>query len=215
MYEGWSESSRKKLPFLHRLIHRAGITVHNTATHMQFIGYNMLDVSRLRALKLSSRQRYIARTCPFYVVFWRFTTQPIKLQCFVKCCCAVIANIAFHAYLTAYLNLFHANFQRIISNGWCSKSKRITVLSKRQSIQLLWTHCLFWHLNSLKWTIYTLRKTPFFRWVDLILIVKSDIIIIGMNTDKKISFLFKIYKNSKNWRILGLPFRLKPINLNT
>ena len=36
------------------------------------------------------------------------------------------------------------------------------------------------------------------KTVDLILIVKSDIIIIVMNTDKKISFLFKIYKNSKN-----------------
>ena len=35
-----------------------------------------------------------------------------------------------------------------------------------------------------------------------------------MNTDKNISFLFKIYKNSKNWRILGLPFGLKPIIVN-
>ena len=76
--------------------------------------------------------------------------------------------------------------------------KRITVLSKRQSIQLLQTHCLFWHVNSLKKTIYTLRKIHFFRTIDLILIVKSDIIIIVMNTVKKLSFLFKIYKNSKN-----------------
>ena len=45
--------------------------------------------------------------------------------------------------------------------------------------------------------------------------VKSNIIIIVMNTDKKICFLFKIYKNSKNWRFLGLPFGLKPINFNT
>ena len=36
-----------------------------------------------------------------------------------------------------------------------------------------------------------------------------------MITDKKISFLFKIYKISKNWRILGLSFGLKPINMNT
>ena len=50
----------KYLPFLHRLINRAGITSHNTATDMQLIGYNMLDVSPLRALQLSSRQRYIA-----------------------------------------------------------------------------------------------------------------------------------------------------------
>ena len=50
------------LTFLHRLFNRAG----NTATH---IGYNMLDVSRLRALQLSSRQSYIARAGPFYVAF--------------------------------------------------------------------------------------------------------------------------------------------------
>ena len=45
-----------------------------------------------------------------------------------------------------------------------------------------------------------LGKTPFFKAVDLILIVKSDIIIIVMNTDKKISFLFKIYKNATHFR---------------
>ena len=44
--------------------------------------------------------------------------------------------------------------------------------------------------------------------------LKSDIIIIVMNTDNKISFVFKIYKNAKNLRILGVPFELKPINLN-
>ena len=33
--------------------------------------------------------------------------------------------------------------------------------------------------------------------VDLILIVKSDIIIIVMNTDRKISFLFKFTKTRK------------------
>ena len=88
------------------------------------------DVSRLLALQLSSRQRYIAPIGPFYVAFWRFTTQPIKLQHFVKICNAVIAHIAYHAYLTTYLLLFYANFQRFISSGWCSKSKRMTVLSK-------------------------------------------------------------------------------------
>ena len=67
---------------------------------MPLIGYNMLGVSRPRSLQLSSRQRYIAPTGAFYVAFWRFTTQPIKLQRFVKVCYAVIAHIAFHAYLT-------------------------------------------------------------------------------------------------------------------
>ena len=60
---------RQMLPFLHRLSNRAGITAHYTATYMQLIGYNMLDVSHLRALQLSSRQRYIAQTGPFYVAF--------------------------------------------------------------------------------------------------------------------------------------------------
>ena len=59
----------KKLTFLHRLINRAGIAAHNTATHMHLIGYYMLDASRLRALQLSSRQRYIVRTGPFYIAF--------------------------------------------------------------------------------------------------------------------------------------------------
>ena len=97
---------------------------------MQLVGYNLLDVSRLRALQLSSRQCYIARASPFYVAFWRFTAQPINDQRFVKFCYAVIAHIAFNAYLTTYLLLFDANFQRFISNGWCSKLKRITELSK-------------------------------------------------------------------------------------
>ena len=48
------------LPFLHWLSNRAGITAHNTVTYMQLIGFNMLGVSRLRALQLSSRQRFIS-----------------------------------------------------------------------------------------------------------------------------------------------------------
>ena len=76
--------------------------------------------------------------------------------------------------------------------------KRITVLSKRQSIQLLRTHCLFWHVNSLKKTIYTLRKIHFFRTVDLILIVKSDLIIIVMNTVKKLSFYLRRFSESRS-----------------
>ena len=140
----------KQLPFLHRLVNKAGITSHNTATHMQLISYNMLNVNPLRALQRSSRQRYVARTGPSYVAFWRFTTQPINLHHFVKVYYAVIAHIVFHAYLTTYLLIFYANFKRFISNGWCSRLKRITVLSKKQSIQLLWTNWLFWHVNSLK-----------------------------------------------------------------
>ena len=60
---------RKQLSFLHRLLYRAGITAHNTATHMQLIGYNILGVSRLCTLQLSSRQHYKAQTGPFYVAF--------------------------------------------------------------------------------------------------------------------------------------------------
>ena len=75
---------RKQSPFLHQLINKAGITAHNTATHMQLIDYNMLDVCLLRALQLSSRQPYIGRAGQFYVAFLRFTTQPTKLQRFVK-----------------------------------------------------------------------------------------------------------------------------------
>ena len=57
---GVQKIRRQMLPFLHWLSNRAGVTAHNTVTYMQLIGYNMLGVSRLRALRLSSRQRYIA-----------------------------------------------------------------------------------------------------------------------------------------------------------
>ena len=59
----------KKLPFLHRLTNRAGITSNSTAIYMRLIGYNIFDVRRLYALQLSSRQRYVARTSPFCVAF--------------------------------------------------------------------------------------------------------------------------------------------------
>ena len=36
---------------------------------MQLIRYKMLDVSRLRALQLSSKQRHIARSGPFLLHF--------------------------------------------------------------------------------------------------------------------------------------------------
>ena len=113
------------------LINRAGITAHNTATHMQLIGYNMFDAIRLRALQLSSRQCYIVRTGPFYVAFWSHTTLPIKFQCFVKFCYAVIAYIAFHAYLTTHFLLFYAKFLRFISTGWCSKSIQMKKVNKQ------------------------------------------------------------------------------------
>ena len=106
----------------------------------------------------------------------------------------MIAHIAFHAYLTTYSLLFYPNFQRFISNGWCSKLKGITVLSKKAKHSnsmnpLPVLACQFFKINYF---------SLFFRTVDLILIVKADIIINVLNTDKKISFLFKIYKISKN-----------------
>ena len=69
-----------------------------------------------------------------------------------------------------------------------------------------------WRFRSFVQFIYTFKKTPIFRTIYLILIVKPDIIVIAMNSDKKKVFLFKIYKDSKNWRILGPPFGLKSIN---
>ena len=116
------------------LINRSMELQHIILQHIwSWLVATWLMFCRLRALQLSSRQRFIARTAPFYIAFWRFTTQPIKLQRFVKFCYAVIAHIAFHAYLTTYLLLFYANFQKFISNGWCSKLKQITVLSKGKS----------------------------------------------------------------------------------
>ena len=147
------------MPFLHCLVNRAGITAHNIATHMQLIGYNILNVSGQRALQLSSRQHYKAQTGLFYVAFWRFTTQPIKLKRFVKCVMLWWPILRSMHILTTYLVLFYANFQRVIFNGRSSKSKRITILPKRQSIQLLLTHCLFRHvifLNKL-FTHFTRR----------------------------------------------------------
>ena len=99
---------------------------------------------------------------PIYVAFWRFTTQPIKLQRFVKFCYAVIVHIAFHVYLMTYLLLFCANFQRVISDGRYSKSKRITVLSKEakhstsaKSLPVL--VCQLFKINYL----HTSKNTPF------------------------------------------------------
>ena len=141
---------------------------------------------------------YVALTGPFYVAFWRITTQPIKLQRFEKLCYAVIAHIAFHVYLATYLLLFYSNFQRFISNGWCSKqSKRITVLSKGKAFNF-YEPIVSFGMSIFKINYYTVRKTPIFRRVDLILIVKPDIIIIVMNTGKKISFLLIKYKSLKN-----------------
>ena len=53
--------------------------------------------------------------------------------------------------------------------------------------------CQFFKINYLHTS-----KNTIFRRVYLILLVKSGIILIGMNTDKKISFLSKIYKKIEN-----------------
>ena len=50
----------KYSPFLHRLINRAGTSALCTAIHWELISNNMVYVSRLHALQLSSRQRFIA-----------------------------------------------------------------------------------------------------------------------------------------------------------
>ena len=72
--------------------------------------------------------------------------------------------------------------------------------------------CRFFKINYLRTS-----KTPFFRTVELILIFKSDIIIIiVMNIDMKISFFYlKYLKTRKSDAFLGLPLGLKPFNLNT
>ena len=146
---GDQKLSGKLLPFLHPLINRAGIAENNTATYMRLISYNLFDVSYLRALQLLSRQHYIAQTGPFYVAFWRFSAQPIKLQHFVKVYYDVIATIASHAYLTTCLLLCYANFQRFISKGWCSESKPITVLSKGKTFNFSEPIAYFGDVNSL------------------------------------------------------------------
>ena len=64
-----STNTRKKSPFLHCLINRVEISANNNVTHMQLIWHSMINVSRLRALQLSSRQCYIARTGAIYVTF--------------------------------------------------------------------------------------------------------------------------------------------------
>ena len=55
---------------------------------MQLIDYNMLDASRLRALQLSSRQRYIAQTGPFYVAFDVLLHNQLNFNvCKILLCC--------------------------------------------------------------------------------------------------------------------------------
>ena len=69
---------------------------------------------------------------------------------------------------------------------------------------------------SILWNnLFTLFENTLFQDNRSKIESKSDVIISVMKTDKKISFLFKIFKTSKNWRILGLAFGLNPINLNT
>ena len=64
---------------------------------------------------------------------------------------------------------------------------------KKQSIQHLWTHCQFFKISYL----HTSKTNTLFKTVDLIFIVKSNFIIILMNTDKKMRILLNIYKNLK------------------
>ena len=76
-----------------------------------------------------------------------------------------------------------------VPNQYCQKVKHST--SRNPLPVLAYQFFKISYLHTLKNTL--------FRTVDLILIVKSNsIIIILMNTDKKIRFLFKIYKNLKN-----------------
>ena len=59
IYEGRLTNARKLLPFLHRLINRAGISTSNTKTYMQLVCHEMVNDSPLSPLRLSSTQRYI------------------------------------------------------------------------------------------------------------------------------------------------------------
>ena len=64
------------------------------------------------------------------------------------------------------------------NNSTVKKAKHSTSMNPLRVLA-----CQFFKINNLHTS-----KTPFFRTVDLILIVKSNIIIIVMNTDKKIRF---------------------------
>ena len=87
---------------------------------------------------------------------------------------------------------------------------------KRQSTQLPWTHCLFWasqffkinYLHTSKNTFYQDSRSNMNSYVRYYKYCDEHW------QEKKLFFLFKIYKNSISWRILGLAFGLKPINLN-
>ena len=65
-----------------------------------------------------------------------------------------------------------------MNNSTVKKAKHSTSMNPFPVLACLLFKVIFLHTS----------KTPFLRPVDLILIVKSDIIIIVMNTDKKISF---------------------------
>ena len=94
------------------------ITAYNTAIHMQSIGYNKPGVSCLRALQ-QCQGNFIARELAhLMLLFGVLLHNKLNINVFEKFCYAVIALIAFHAYLTTNLLLFYANFQRFISNGW-------------------------------------------------------------------------------------------------
>ena len=89
----------------------------------------------------------------------------------------------------AYLLLFYANFQRFISNVWCSKSKRIALLSKGKTINFI-EPIAFIDMSVLYNKLFTHFKNTLIQDSKSKLKVNSDIIIIVMNTDKKISVVF-------------------------
>ena len=62
----------------------------------------MLDVSRLRALQLSSMQRYIARPAHVVSDCDILLHNQLNFNVFVKLCYAVMAYLAFHTFLTTY-----------------------------------------------------------------------------------------------------------------
>ena len=134
---------------------------------MQLIGYNMLDVSRLGALQLLSRQRYIAQTCPLYVAFWYFTTQPIKAQFFVELCYAVVAQIAFYAYIwwhiySSSMQTFKDLYQTDVVlkrnvQQYCHKAKHSTYMNPLPVLA-----CQFFKINYLHIVMNTGKKISFF-----------------------------------------------------
>ena len=129
-----------EFPKLKRRLHRLlWVYTCQNATLLEITCHGSNNIGRLRALQLSSNQRYIVRTGAFYFAFWLWNASPIKHQRLVIVY-AVISHIALNAYLTTSLLLFRANFRRYISKRFCSRSKRMTIQSKSQNIHLYYEH---------------------------------------------------------------------------